>query len=176
MVQRVMSACHRTQIESTLFSQSAELLKTTATGRADRADRYAQHAAYLVVRRPRIAEQLGEQCFASGWEPLEDSLHRLVPLAVQQPVEGIDGAVIRPSLFIRLQAQIDPAALGHDAQALTSGGRDQPAADSVGVLDAVDVLRQPQPRRLRDVPQVAVAEVQRAQRGGQEAEEAVDQA
>ena len=93
MVQRVMSACHCTQIESTLFSQSAELLKTTATGRADRADRYAEHAADFVVRRARIAEQLGEQCFAPGWQPLEDGLHRLVPLAVQQPVKGVDGLV-----------------------------------------------------------------------------------
>src|SRR3954454_12510277 len=105
MAHPVMSACHRTEIESTLFSQSAELLKTTAPGRTDRPDRYAKHAAYLVVRRPRIAEQLGEQCLASGWQLLEDGLHRLVSLAVQQPVEGIHGAVIRPSLFIRFHAQ-----------------------------------------------------------------------
>src|SRR3954451_5198593 len=176
MAHPVMSACHRTEIESTLFSQSAELLKATAPGRTDRPDRYSKHAAYLVVRRPRVAEELGQQRLASWWKPLEDGLHRLVPLAVQQPVKGIDGAVIGPSLFIRLQAKIDPPALGHDAQAFASGGRDQPAALPFRVLDAVDVLRQPQPGRLRDVTQVAVADVQRPQRGGQEPEEPVDEA
>src|SRR3954451_18450588 len=105
--------CHCTEIEATLFCQSAELLKATTAGRADRTDRYAQDPADFVVRRPRVFEELAEQRFALGWKSFEDGLHRLVALAVEQPVKGLDGRVIGPSLFVGFHPQVHPAPLGH---------------------------------------------------------------
>src|SRR5690349_11875370 len=144
-----------------LGQQGAQLGQAAAAGGADAPDRHAQGGGHRGVVRPRREGDDPEQFLAPRGEPVDRG--------PQHPPLVVDDDLFlraRPGgrqLVERLVVGGDlPASRGADPPGFPAGSGDQPAGESRGIVDTVQVGDQAQPYRLEHVLGVARAQPGRA--------------
>ena len=157
-------------------SSTRSLGQASSPGGTDAADRQLELIGYIGVGSRRIRHEHLEQPLPPPGQAGQRVPDGLVALVGEKTLVDLGPVGHGTAEFDVVVTEHDPLTRRQAAQALVACRRRQPGADAIRVLDAVNVLEQAQPRRLRDIGGVAFHQLEVRSDRPDEPRELIDQA
>src|SRR5215475_11114498 len=161
---------------------SAQLLEAASTGRSDASDRHVKRGGRIDITWPARSHQDPQQLLATSWQLAEGAPHLLGSVRLHGRLLGVEYRQLRRYLVGRDQVgqrcvlhQRRPAATANNPDRLAPDYNSKPRTNLFGVLQAAEMLGEPQPGRLVDVARIGRAETETAGHCPDETAELLDQ-